>query len=142
MSATIEAAIRSGKSSRRLEMAIERAYGAFTFDGVSEQQLAKAAHLVRRAHEAIRNSSAATDATYLDCARVLHVGLPSALRRRVALESVVDVVRELRREEDNWKAVVDATMWLVGWSDVSRARAAHAIRLALEEYPGGIVDEE
>jgi hypothetical protein len=93
-------------------------------------------HLCRRAHDAIRNTSrAGLEAAYVDCARVLHLGLPSVLRRRVSIEVVTDAVRGMRREADRWVAVVDATMLLVGWVDANRARAAEAIRRALQEHP-------
>jgi len=44
-------------------------------------------------------------------------------------------VRNMRREADSWVAVVESTMLLVGWTDANRARAAEAIRDALEEHP-------
>jgi hypothetical protein len=92
--------------------------------------------LCRRAYDAIRNTSrAGLEAAYVDCARVLHLGLPSALRRRVSIELVVEAVRQMRREADRWIAVVDATMLLIGWADANRARAAEAIRRALQEHP-------
>jgi hypothetical protein len=73
---------------------------------------------------------------------VLHLGLPSTLRRRVHVELVVDAVRAMRREADRWIAVVDATMLLVGWTDANRARAAEAIRRALQEHPPDPTSED
>jgi hypothetical protein len=138
LSTAIEAAIRQGTATRQLELAIERAHGAFTLEGVSEPQLARVAHLIHRAHGAIRASRSTAESAYEDCARVLHAGLPSVIRRRAAIELVVEIVRQLRLEEDTWQAVVEATTWLLGWSDMTRVRAAHAIRQALETYPRGV----
>jgi hypothetical protein len=142
ISSAIETAIRQGTASRQIELAIDRAYGAFTFEGLSEEHLARVAHLIRRAHGAIRNSRSTAESAYEDCARVLYAGLPSPLRRRIAIDLVVEVVRQLRLEEDTWQAVVEATTWLLGWSELTRVRAAHAIRLALETFPRGEGDDD
>jgi hypothetical protein len=142
LSLTIETAIATGRSSRKLEAAIERAYAAFHLDSISEVHIARVAHLVRRAHDAIRSAKNSLDSAHQDCAKVLHLGLPSALRRKLALDDVVDVVRRLRREADSWLAVVDGTMVLLGWSDNLRGRAAHAIRLALDEHPPDTAHDE
>jgi len=94
------------------------------------------AHLTRRAYDAIRSTSrAGLELAYADCARVLHLGLPSAMRRRLPIEIVIESVRAMRREADRWAAVVEATTLLVGWADANRTRAAEAIRLALQEHP-------
>jgi hypothetical protein len=142
ISSAIEAAIRQGTASRQLELAIDRAHGAFTLEGISEVHLARVAHLIHRAHGAIRTSRSTAESAYEDCARVLHTGLPSPLRRRIAIEMVVEIVRQLRLEEDTWQAVVEKTTWLLGWSELSRVRAAHVIRLALETYPRGTDDDD
>jgi hypothetical protein len=142
LSSAIEAAIRQGAASRQLELAIDRAHGAFSLEGISEAHLARVAHLIHRAHGAIRAGRTTPESAYEDCARVLHTGLPSALRRRISVELVVDVVRRLRTEADTWQAVVESTTWLLGWSELTRVRAAHAIRLALETYPRGLGDDD
>jgi hypothetical protein len=141
VSSAIETAIRQGTASRQLELALDRAHGAFTLEGLPEAHLAKVAHLIRRAHGAIRASRSTSESAYEDCARVLHTGLPSVLRRRIPIELIVEVVRQLRLEEDTWQAVVESTTWLLGWSELTRVRAAHAIRLALENYPRGVDDD-
>ena len=98
--------------------------------------VSRTAHLAQRAHEAIRTTSrAALETAYVDCARILHMGLPSTFRKRVALETVIDAVRAMRREADSWVAVVDATTHIVGWAATARSHAAEAIRLALQEHP-------
>jgi hypothetical protein len=136
LSSALEEALRSGHASAKTRACVERAYAAWSLDGVTPPTVARVAHLVRRAHEAIRGTSrSGLEAAYTDCARLLHMGLPSALRRRVSLETAVDLVRNLRREADSWVAVVEVTMHLVGWTDAARSRAAEAIRQALEEYP-------
>jgi hypothetical protein len=142
VSSAIEAAIRQGTASRQLELAIDRAHGAFTLEGLPEAQLAKVAHLIHRAHGAIRGSRSTSESAYEDCARVLHTGLPSALRRRISVELIVEVVRQLRLEEDTWQAVVESTTWILGWSELTRVRAAHAIRLALENHPRGADEDD
>jgi hypothetical protein len=63
------------------------------------------------------------------------LGLPSAIKKRVQLDVVTEIVRAMRREADGWVAVVEATMGLLGWTDANRGRAAEAIRTALEEFP-------
>jgi hypothetical protein len=136
LSLAIEEAIRLGSASPKLLACINRAYSSWSLDGVSSRSISRVAHLSRRAHEAIRQTSRSeVEAAYIDCARVLHLGLPSTIRRRVPLEIVVDVVRNMRREADSWVAVVESTMLFVGWTDANRARAAEAIRDALDEYP-------
>jgi len=134
--AAMEEAQRSGAASPKLQACIERAYAAWNLDGTSTRQIARVAHLAQRAHEAIRTTSrAALEAAYADCARVLHLGLPSAIKRRSQLDAVIDIVRSMRREADGWVAVVEATMVLLGWTDAQRARAADTIRQALQEFP-------
>jgi hypothetical protein len=132
----LDEALRSGHASPKTKACIERAYAAWILDGVPPATIARVAHLSRRAHEAIRNTSRGTlENAYADGARILHMGLPSVLRRRVPIEVAVDLIRNLRREADSWVAVVEATMLLVGWTDAARGRAAEAIRQALEEFP-------
>jgi len=98
--------------------------------------------LAQRGHEAIRGTSrAAVEAAYTDCARILYLGLPSAIKRRIQLDVVTEVVRAMRREADAWVAVVEATMVLLGWTDANRARAADAVRSALEEFPPSSAEE-
>jgi hypothetical protein len=144
LSAALEEAQRTGAASPKLQACIERAHGAWNLEGVTTRNISRVAHLAQRTHEAIRATSrAALDSACTDGARVLHLGLPSAIKRRVQLDVVVELVRAMRREADGWVAVVDATTMLLGWADASRARAAEAIRQALEEFPPeGAADEE
>jgi hypothetical protein len=136
LSAALEEAQRTGAASPKIQACIERAHAAWHLDGASPRHVARVAHLAERGHDAIRSTSrAALEAAYSDCARVLHLGLPSAVKRRVQLDVVVEIVRTMRREADGWAAVVEATMVLLGWADANRARAAEAIRGALQEFP-------
>lgn len=136
LSAALEEAQRTAAATPKLQACIERAHAAWTLDGATTRHIARVAHLAERAHEAVRGTSrAALDAAYADCARVLHLGLPSAIKRRVQLDAVIEIVRAMRREADAWVAVVEATMALLGWTDANRARTAEAIRGALEEFP-------
>jgi hypothetical protein len=136
LSAALEESQRTGAASPTLQACIERAHAAWNLDSATMRQIARVSHLAQRAHEAIRGTSrAALEAAYADCARVLHLGLPSAIKRRVQLDLVIEIVRAMRREADSWVAVVEATMGLLGWTDANRARAAKAIRQALEEFP-------
>jgi hypothetical protein len=136
LSAALADAQRAGAASPKLQACIERAHGAWNLDGTSTRHIARVAHLAQRAHEAIRSTSrAALEPASTDCARVLHLGLPSAIKRRIQLDVVTEVVRAMRREADAWIAVVEATMVLLGWTDANRGRAADAVRSALEEFP-------
>ena len=126
----LEQAMREGADRPRPVLRIERAYSAWRLEGVSLAHVSRTAHLAQRAHEAIRTTSrAALETAYVDCARILHMGLPSTFRKRVALETVIDAVRAMRREADSWVAVVEATTHIVGWATNARAHAAEAIRL-------------
>jgi hypothetical protein len=136
LSAALEEAQRTGTASPKLQACIERAHAAWNIDAATTRQIARVAHLAQRGHEAIRSTSrAALEAAYADCARVFHMGLPSAIKRRIQLDVVIELVRAMRREADGWVAVVEATMVLLGWADANRARAAEAIRVALAEFP-------
>jgi hypothetical protein len=142
LSAALQEAERTAAASPKLQACIERAHAAWTLDGATTRNISRVAHLAQRGHEAIRGTSrAALESAYADCARVVHLGLPSAIKRRVPLEVVIEQVRAMRREADGWVAVVEATMALLGWTDANRARAAEAIRGALEEFPPESSDE-
>jgi hypothetical protein len=117
------------------EAALARTWAAFSLAGSSEPQVLKVAHLVSRAHTAIRESTRTShelQAAVLDCARVLHSGLPTAIRSRMPLERAVLVVRRLRTEADAWAAVVDGATTLLGWDDYARMHAASVLRSVIE----------
>jgi hypothetical protein len=134
MANALEGAIEAGQVPPSTEAAIERAWAAWELNGVSDRQVAKVAHLTARAHHAMHGASRTRlEKRIIDCALVLHRGLPAALRRRVPLELVVEVVRELHRERDPWPAIVQSTALLLGWVAASQAHAAQAVRIALEQ---------
>lgn len=136
MALALESAIAAGEASGTTEACIERAWAAWELDGSSDRQIAIVAHLVQRAHSAIRETNRAELQTaYADCAEVLWHGLPPHLQKRVPFETVLTLVRELRKEADGWAAVVKATALILGWHQTSISHAAHAVRVALEDHP-------
>jgi hypothetical protein len=117
------------------QAAIARAWAAFCLGGVTEPQILRVAHIVQRAHSAIRESPRGHNdlqAAFQAAAGVLHAGLPTAIKQRMPLDRVVYVVRKLREEADAWTAIVQGTTELLGWTDYARVHAATAIRAVLE----------
>lgn len=136
LSGAIEHAIADGHASRRLQACIERAFLAWQLGPYTDRDISRVAHLVRRAHEAIRAApKKSLERAYLDCAQVLHGGLPTAVRRRVPLDSLILVIRELREIVSGQTAIVEGTMRLLGWDELGREMATEAIRVAWEEEP-------
>ena len=131
----LQARVSRGNVEPIEQAAIARAWAAFCLGGVSDTQILRVAHLVQRAHTAIRETprgSTDLQAAFHAAAGVLHSGLPSALRDRMPLERSVAVVRRLRDEADEWTAIVEGTTDLLGWNDYARVHAATAIRAVLE----------
>jgi hypothetical protein len=117
------------------QAAIARAWAAFCLGGVTEPQILRVAHMVQRAHSAIRESPRGhydLQAAFQAAAGVLHAGLPMPIKQRMPLDRVVYVVRRLREEADAWTAIVEGTTELLGWTDYARVHAATAIRAVLE----------
>jgi hypothetical protein len=117
------------------QAAIARAWAAFCLGGATEPQILRVAHMVQRAHAAIRESPRGhqdLQAAFHAAAGVLHVGLPGIIKQRMPFERVVYVVRRLREEADAWTAIVQGTTDLLGWTDYARVHAATAIRAVLE----------
>jgi hypothetical protein len=134
MANALQGAIEAGQVPASTEAAIERAWAAWELNGASDRQIAKIAHLAARAHHAMHEASRTRlEKRIIDCALVLHTGMPTALRRRVPFELVAEVVRELHRESDPWPAIVQGTARLLGWVGASQAHAAQAVRIALEQ---------
>jgi hypothetical protein len=135
LSQRLEQAIARGSVDPKEYAAIARAWTAWSLGGVSEAHVLRVAHLVSRAHGAIRQvraSGADLEAAYRDCAGVLHGGLPSVIRNRMPYERMAPLVRMLRAEADAWAAVVEATSELLGWTDYARLHAASLIRAVIE----------
>lgn len=116
------------------QAAVARAWAAFCLGGVTESQIMRVAHVVQRAHKAIRETPRSKDqqGAFHAAAGVLHAALPTAIRQRMPLERAVFVVRRLYDEADAWAAIVEGTTELLGWTDYARLHAASAIRAALE----------
>jgi hypothetical protein len=118
------------------EATIARTWTAFALGGSTVPQIRKVAHLVSRAHHAIRETPRGErelQTALMDCARVVHSGLPGPVKSRMPLERAVQVVRMLRGEPDPWAAVVAGTSELLGWTDYARAHAAAVIRTVIEQ---------
>jgi hypothetical protein len=131
----LDARIAQGSVEPVEQAAIARAWAAFCLGGVSEPQILRVAHIVQRAHTAIRESPRGhldLQAAFHAAAGVLHAGLPTSIKARMPLERVVYVVRRLREEADTWTAIVQGTTELLGWTDYARVHAATAIRAVLE----------
>ncbi|MCA9629163.1 MAG: hypothetical protein KC766_15890 [Myxococcales bacterium] len=136
MALALEAAIHSQSISDTTEACIERAWAAWELNGSSDAEIARVSHIAERAHTAIRNTPRAELAEAVnDCAEVLWNALPSHVLRSATFEQVVEVVRGMKAEADPWKAVLEATCSLLGWTDTSNAHAAQAIRIALVDHP-------
>lgn len=134
LSRDLEQLIARGVATEFEQGAIDRAWAAWSLAGASRRQILRVAHVVTRAHAAIRETSRERlEQAYHDCAGVLLGGLPSPVRQHVPFERVLMVVRQLRNEADAWAAVVDATAELLGWKDYVRAHAAAVIRLVIEQ---------
>lgn len=118
------------------QAAVARTWAAFCLGGSTEPQILKVAHLVQRAHAAIRATPRGQhdlQAAYHAAAGVLHAALPTVVRDRMPLERAVHVVRKLRDEADSWAAIVEGTSELLGWKDHARTHAATVIRALLEQ---------
>jgi hypothetical protein len=132
----LEERIERGSVTNPDQAAIARTWAAFCLGGATEPQILKVAHLVQRAHAAIRSTprgNSDLQAAYHAAAGVLHAALPTGLRERMPLERAVHVVRRLRDEADPWAAIVEGTSELLGWKDHARTHAATVIRALLEQ---------
>lgn len=133
LSRALENIVANGTASALEQAAIARMLATWTLGGLKENQVLHVAHLVARAHRAIRETRRQeSEAAIRDCAGVIHTGLPTALRKRVPIERVQLIVRALRDTADPWVGLVEATSELVGWKDLARWHAAALLRGLLE----------
>lgn len=135
LAAWLNERVARGSLSPLEEAALSRTWAAFSLSGSTVPQILRVAHVISRAHSAIRatpRGESELQAAVHDCAGVLHAGLPTAVRERMPMERAIQVVRGLRTESDPWAAVVQGVSELLGWSDYARAHAAAAIRTAME----------
>jgi hypothetical protein len=131
----LEARIQSGSVDPVEQAAIARTWAAWSMGGTSEVHILRVAHLVGRAHTAIRDTSRQSQplaAAYQACAGVLHSSMPTSIRERMPFERALFVVRKLHEEADHWAAIVDGTAELLGWKDYGRVHAAAIIRAVIE----------
>lgn len=131
----LEEAIAEGQVTPSTLLRIERAALAYSALDNSSQQIARVAHLIRRAHRAIRETQRPElENAIRDCAEILFGSLTRRQRAITNLEAVVDLVRHIHSEADPWVATVDATSILLGWQSTAKTHAASAIRSALESH--------
>jgi hypothetical protein len=131
----LEARIRTGSVDPVEQAAIARTWAAWSMSGTSDAHVLRVAHLVGRAHSAIRETSRQSEqlqAAYQACAGVLHSSMPTSIRERMPFERALFVVRKLHEEADHWAAIVDGTSELLGWKDYGRVHAAAVIRAVIE----------
>ncbi len=132
MALALESAIRRESISPALEGNIERAWAAWQLEGVGDADIARVAHLVQRAHAALRDAKRdQRQQAAFNCAEVLWNGLPPRVQRRVEFDDAVALVRELSREVDGWTAIVRGTSVFCGWTEAGDLHASQAIRTAL-----------
>jgi hypothetical protein len=131
----LEERIRNGSVDAIEQAAIARTWAAWSMSGASEPHILRVAHLVGRAHGAIRGTprqDTQLQAAYQACAGVLHSSLPTEIRDRMPFERALFVVRKLHDEVDHWAAIVDGTAELLGWKDYARVHAASVLRAMIE----------
>ena len=131
----LEERIRVGSVDAVEQAAIARTWAAWSMSGASEAHILRVAHLVGRAHGAIRGTprqNQQLQAAYHACAGVLHSSLPTGIRERMPFERALFVVRKLHEEADHWAAIVDGTAELLGWKDYARVHAASVLRAMIE----------
>jgi hypothetical protein len=131
----LEARIQSGSVDAVEQAGIARTWAAWSIGGASEAHILRVAHLVGRAHSAIRETprqALQLQAAYQACAGVMHSGLPGSIRDRMPFERALYVVRKLHDEADHWAAIVDGTAELLGWKDYARVHAASVVRAVIE----------
>lgn len=131
----LEERIRSGMVDSVEQAAVARTWAAWSMSGASEAHSLRVAHLVGRAHSAIRavaRHDPELHAAHQACAGVLHSSLPANVRDRMPFERALFVVRKLHEEADHWAAIVDGTSELLGWNDYARVHAASVLRALIE----------
>lgn len=126
--------IARGSAGTVEQAAVARAWAAWCLGGASEAHVLKVAHVVGRAHAAIRQSQRTDISSAITaCASVLHSNLPSVIRERMPFARIVLLVRALRDQADAWAAVVEGSAELLGWKDYALGHAASVIRAVIEK---------
>lgn len=129
---SLEEAIQAGANDPSLVASVETAYAAWELTRTSPARVARIAHLVSRAFDAIRGAPRPlADQEVRGCAHILFTGLPASAREKVNFPKIVSIVHGLQRETDSWTAVVKATAEILGWTGVGLTHAGHVIRVAM-----------
>jgi hypothetical protein len=131
----LEQRILTGRVNALEQAAIARTWAAFSLGGSTQPEILRVANLVKRAHEAIRESPRRhvdVQAAIHACASVLYAGLPRRVKERMPLERALLVVRVMREQTDVWAAMVEGASELLGWKDYARIHAASVLRAAIE----------
>jgi len=129
---SLEEAIQAGANDPSLVASVETAYAAWELTRTKPALVARIAHLVSRAFDAIRSSPRPLDEQALrGCAHILFTGLPMSARDSVTLPKILAIVHALARETDSWTAIVKATSEILGWTGVGLTHAGHIIRVAM-----------
>jgi hypothetical protein len=130
----LEQRIARGTVNPGEQAAIARTWAAFALGGATEPQILRVAHLVHRAHVAVRElpRDDRLPLSLRAAASVLHSGLPTTVQKRMPLERVVYVMRLLHEEINSWAAIVEGVGELLGWKDYARIHAASVIRAVIE----------
>jgi hypothetical protein len=115
VAATIEAALQRGHASPAVEAAILRATSAWDFNATKPRQLAQTARVVDRAYTALRWTDRHDRRLEIDCAGVLHEGLPSELRKNLTRDDVLEIVRWMRTQLDADEARGGAILRILGF---------------------------
>src|SRR6187551_91216 len=93
----LEERIRIGSVDAVEQATIARTWASWSMSGASEAHILRVAHLVGRAHGAIRGTprqDGQLQAAYHACAGVLHSSLPTTIRDRMPFERALYVVRK------------------------------------------------
>jgi hypothetical protein len=129
---SLEEAIDSGDRDPAVVARVEMAFAAWELARTRPATVARVAHLVDRAYEAIRGAPRPLDDQAIrGCAHILYTGLPVSARNKVNFPKVISLVQGLQREPEPWTAIVKTTADILGWSGIALTHAGHAIRVAM-----------
>lgn len=132
LAGSLEEAILSGERDPAVGARVEMAFAAWEIGRTKAATVARVAHLVERAYEAIRSSPRPLDDQAVrGCAHILYTGLPTSARENVNFPKIIALVQGLQRETEAWAAVVKTTAEILGWSGVALTYAGRAIRVAM-----------
>jgi hypothetical protein len=129
---SLEEAIADGSKNPAVGARVEMAFAAWELFGTKPDSVARVAHLVERAYEAIRGTPRSLDDQAVrGCAHILYTGLPMSVRATVNFPKIVSLVQALQKEPEAWTAIVKTTAEILGWSGIAITHAGQAIRVAM-----------